>query len=314
MSRNRTNLVNTDASDELDNQFVSDEGAVTGETDNTVESPDQGESTESDAPGETDNESILDFPVVSGEKTQTLASVALGAIPAIFAECTTQKNRNKVKKYVESVRDASIRACATDPANMAEHSHRANAAIDLLPTLRVTRDNEGEKVDPADVLHVRIGTLLRSAALIANGNNVPDGLDVAEVDYTRFASVQSVLSELIGSFGLPDSYDESDVTASAVKLASSKLTRSSQTNDIGEFVRKAFIVPETGEVAAKGTTMLLSEISNKSAVYEEGKLVYKPSPGAIAARWLTGTKSGVPGFTFTPASPGVKASVTYVGE
>jgi hypothetical protein len=168
-------------------------------------------------------------------------------------------------------------------------AHQALYWKRTLAALTVKSD-ETDKVtaDPADVLNVRIASLVGAAKLLANGSSVPEGLNVENVDYSRFADIQTVLTELYDSFGESVQSDEAN---SSVKLAESKITRSSEKHDIGDVVRRAFADAESGDA------LKLSEVSRLGRLDD-----YKPSAGAIAARWLTGAQRGVEGFTYLPTS------------
>lgn len=205
-----------------------------------------------------------------------------------YQNAQTPKERAVVRKSAET---AMLDAIGRMDGIQANYWMRTKAALTVK-----SDDSDKTPADPADVLNVRIAGLVLAARYVADGTYVPEGLDVASVDYSRFESFSTVLNELAGTFdqSLLDGANDS-----AEKIASAKITRSSEKHDIGDVVRKAF----NGLVS--GDSLKLSEVARLGR--EED---YKPSSGAIAARFIAGKMTGVSGFTYQPTSADSPATIT----
>jgi hypothetical protein len=213
----------------------------------------------------------------SGAATVVATNVTLESAVSLYVEGNSA-DRGIVRKTVNANMLAALKS-----GDLAT----AQGWAAVLPQLRVTRESTAATVNPADVLNDRIVTLFRAVQYLAYGDCVPDGLDVSEVDYARFAPLFEGMRELADKVELSLTGDESDA---AQKIASARITKSVEKHDIGEVVRRAF------DAAPDRDTLKPTEIAKLGATED-----YRPGTGAISARFTAGKKTGVDGFVWVPA-------------
>lgn len=270
MSRTRTNTPSTDVSVNTDS------------VDETTETVESGQ-TISDRINAiiADETANLGNPNGKGNWTELPESGFSDAAVELYKSCDNNPDRAIVRKAVQTAQKVATKALDI---------YRANYWMVTNDSLRADKpESDKTPTDPADVVNVRIAALVQAAWYVACGTFTPDGVDVANVDFGRFATVRDVLASLVDSVELPETVEQSDVSEMAAKVASSKITRSSERHDIADVVRKAFEGRNAGDV------LKLSDVRK-----EGGFDGYVPSSGAIRAH-MEG-KSPVSGFTLLPAS------------
>jgi hypothetical protein len=201
---------------------------------------------------------------------------------AAYKSATDGKARAAVRKAVETARDTALR------------SLDIQAGLNALATLEALKVDQAAKAEsvPAHVkLGLRIRSLEEAVTVLRSGKVRPEGLD--EVD-----------TEALAAFLAEPLTDEHMVVVveSASKLASAKITRSTESTPSAEYIVRAFDGCEPGTV------------KTAAQVRRDGKTEDVPlkSPGAIRA-CMEGN-SAPEGYEAVPAVPGKTVwSIRYTG-
>lgn len=154
------------------------------------------------------------------------------------------------------------------------------------------------EINPAEVIARRVATLRRAADQLASGTVTPEALSTPDgwtFDATEVAG-------LVDAFTTGDRADE--LADAVTKLATAKITRSTDTRDVGEWITRAFADMPVGSV------LTVAQIITRGAI--EGD-PYRPSSGAVASRIKGGAKGcTVPGIEKAVASDGTTLAARKV--
>lgn len=245
-------------------------------------------------------------PPRRGDARPSDASVCtyrLGGVAMSDIKITTESVRTDAQSIIEAYRagDAKIKAsirtgvdkimkAAIDDLDI----ELAKIAKDLAGSLVTVR--EVAKIDYAELVARRVAALSWAIDDILTGAVRPDGLPedfVIDADMIK-ARVEA----------LADSTDGNDVMAESRKIARTKIAKSVDRHDVGEWISRAF-----ADVAV-GTRLTVAQIITRGIIAGDA---YRPSAGAIKARLVGGadgcTVAGVRGdATDGQAYGGVKIS------
>lgn len=178
------------------------------------------------------------------------------------------KVKASIRTAVTAYRDAAIDALDITLAKMAKG---------LLADL-VTARPSASKVNYAAVIGARIATLRRAADMIESGAIMPDGITA------------EMINEGAWSFDTIDADHADKIESAARAMAGSKITKTTDRRDVGEWITRAF------DGVAEGTFYTVAQIVTRGIPSDDDG--YRPTTGAVTAR-LKGGKEGctVPGVT-----------------
>lgn len=133
-------------------------------------------------------------------------------------------------------------------------------------------------VDPADVIARRVASLRLAADMIASGTTRPDGTpDDFKIDSADIANrVKSIMKSAVDDTKSGTMSDGTKALSEAAhKLASAKITRSTDTHDIAEWITRALASVEINRGVTVAQIITLGAIDGDD---------YRPTSGAVTAR------------------------------